>query len=117
MTEGDVVFSIRSFHQQVPGDEFIQALEPSALWYITYLELEEIYLKFPEFERVGRLLEIRYHILWDQQYFGVQMKTAQQRLEWLRTYFPRLPQRVAQKHIASWLGISEEHYSVIKGLR
>lgn len=117
MREGDVVFSISSFYEQIPGQEYIQALEPTQLYYITYEELDEIYINFPEFERIGRHLTIKYHLLWDKQLASVLTKTARERFLWLVSHHDELFRRVADKHLASWLGITEVRFSQMKAER
>src|SRR3954464_4542230 len=48
MKEGDFVISVSSFYTQQPGDESIQALEESLLWYLPYEDLHFAYNQFPE---------------------------------------------------------------------
>ena len=117
MREGDVVFSINSFYTQKPGQEYIQALEPAELFYITYDELDEIYFKFPDFRTIGLQLTSKYYMLWDQKEYAVLAKPASERYEWLVTNHQELLQRVADKHLASWLGITDVTFSQIKSKR
>ncbi|OQP48110.1 hypothetical protein A4H97_29940 [Niastella yeongjuensis] len=113
MSEGDVVFSVSSFYMQQPSYEYIQALEPSQLFYITHDELYEIYYRFPEFQRIGLVLTGKYYLLSDQLSF-VKSKPPRERYEWLVTNQQELLQRVASKHLASYLGITSEYFSRIK---
>lgn len=114
MREGDVIFSISSFYEQKPGFEYIQALENCNLYYLTFDQLEFIYNNFMEFNYVGRVLTIKYHQLWDEQLYSLQMQSAEERYKWLLENHADLPLRVPAKHIASWLDITEVTLSKIK---
>ena len=115
MLDGDVIFSISSFYEQKPGFENIQALEDCHLYYISFSELEYIYNNFMEFNYIGRVLTIKYHQLWDEQLYGIQIKSAAERYQWLLTNHPHLVLRVPAKYLASYLGITEVTLSRIKG--
>lgn len=115
MKEGDVVFSIESFHTQTPSYESIQALEDTFISYIDYEELEYIYRQFPEFNFNGRVLEIHYHILWARQLHSIRMHTRQQRYQLLLENHPELIKRVPAKYLASYLDIEVTSLSKIKG--
>lgn len=115
MKEGDVMVSIESFFQQKPSYESIQALEDCFLYYIEYKELQLLYKQFPEFNFTGRVLTEKYYTLWAQQLFALRMHSAMDRYNWLLNSFSELILRVPAKYIASYLGITEAHLSVIKG--
>lgn len=115
MQRTDVIVSIESFYLQKPSYEYIQALETTEVWYISYEELYHIYRTFPEFNYIGRELTQKYLVLWAKQLYGIRMQSASQRYEWLLDNFPELALRVPAKYLASWLGINESHLSTIKG--
>jgi CRP/FNR family transcriptional regulator, anaerobic regulatory protein len=115
MKEGDVCVSIESFYKQKASYEFIQAIEDTALLYIDYAELENIYKNFPEFNFIGRVLTIKYLELWAQQLYAIRMQNAKERYEWLVRYHPGILLRVPQKYIASYLDITPETLSKIRG--
>ena len=114
MQEGDVSLSIESFYEQKKSYESIQALEDCSLYYIDYQELEYIYRHFPEFNVIGRLLTIKYHILWVQQLYSIRMQSADERYKWLLDNHPGLLSRVPAKYIASYLDITPVTLSRIK---
>lgn len=117
MKEGDVIVSIESFFQQLPSYEWIQALENTVVYGITFNELQHIYRTYPEFNFVGRVVLEKYYQLWAQQLYALRMKTGLERYSWLLENHFELTQRVPAKYIASWLGINETHLSLIKGRR
>lgn len=106
MREGDISVSIESFYEQKESYESIQALENCSLYYIDHQELEYIYKHFPEFQAVGRLLTIKYHILWVKQLYSIRMQDADERYRWLMDNDPELLARVPGKYIASYLDIT-----------
>ncbi len=107
MKDGDVIFSIQSFYNQIPSVEYIQALEDTTLAYITHGELQDIYNRFREFDRIGRLLTEKYYQLWDIQLSSILLHSASERYQWLCEEHAELVLRVPSKYIASYLGISE----------
>jgi len=114
MKEGDIAISIESFYTQTAGYEYLQALEATELWYISYQELQTIYQAFPDFNFTGRILTQQYHRLWAQQLFAIRMQSAKERYQWLLDFHPELALRVPTKYIATYLDIAEVTLSKIK---
>jgi CRP-like cAMP-binding protein len=111
MKEGDVIASVGSFYSQKPGYERIQALEPCRVHYISYEELQEIYLRYPEFNFIGRVLTEKYYKLWDQRLHLLQMDRVKERYQYLLEHHPELERRVPRRDLASWLGVTLETLS------
>ena len=114
MKEGDLAISVRSFFQQLPSNENIQALEDCTLHYVTYDELQFIYHKFPQFNFNGRVLTEKYYALSEERLFSIRMHTALERYKYILNHSPELIKRIYTKHLASYLGITAEHLSTIK---
>ena len=114
MGEGEFMVSIVSFYKQEPSYEYIQALEETEVLYVTFSELQEAYEKYLEFDYVGLKLTIKYLVELSQRLWSIQMTTAQERLEWLQTNRPELIKRVPAKKLACFIGISAEHFSVVR---
>ncbi|MBV8327678.1 Crp/Fnr family transcriptional regulator [Chryseobacterium sp.] len=92
----------------------IEALEESVIWQLSKDHLEELYLKVPKFERFFR-------ILMQNAYIREQLRTienlslpAEERYNNFLQKYPLAAQRVTQKQIASYLGITPEFLSAIK---
>lgn len=117
MQEGDICISVESFFRQRNCHENIQALENSLVYYITYEELQQIYRDFPVFNYTGRVLTEKYYLLSEQRLNAMRMKKSHERYEWLTNNFPGLVQRVSSKYLASYLGISDVTFSLIRGRR
>ena len=115
MKEGDVIISVESFFQQAVSKESIQALEECTVYYITYQELQYTYRTFPEFNAVGRVLTERYYTLSEQRLYSIRGHKAQERFNFLQDNYPELILRVPSKYLASYLGITDVHFSNMKG--
>jgi len=114
MKEGDVIVSIESFYKRQVSYEWIQALEDCELFYISYEELYDIFKRFPEFNFIARELTQHYYILWTQLLYAIRMKTADEKYAWLLEKFPDFILRIPAKYLASWLSISETHFSDVR---
>lgn len=114
MQTGDVVISVKSFYSQTPGYEYIQALEETEVYYISYNELQHIYTTFPEFNFIGRVLTERYYALCDERTHVLRNFDAVGRYKWFVRNFPDLILPVPARYIASFLGIKEETLSRIR---
>jgi len=114
LQEPNVVVAVNSFYRQQPGFEIIQAVVDTEVFFITHRELEEIYLKFPEFERVGRLLTIEYLIFWSMQLFNLRMRSDRERFELWYKENEDLLQWVPQTYVASYLDMLPETFSRMK---
>jgi CRP/FNR family transcriptional regulator, anaerobic regulatory protein len=116
MKEMDVVISVRSFFERLPGEEYIEALEPSVLLYLTYDELQEAYGRFPEFNTLGRQLTERYYVQAENRLTGLRNKTAAERYRFLLARHPEIFDRAALQHIASYLDISRGTLSRLRAM-
>lgn len=116
MKEGDIIVSIDSFYDQLPGYEYIQALENTETFYISFEELEDIYQRFPEFNFIGRKLTTRYLILWNKQFYNMRALPATERYKLLVKNHQDLFQRVPAKYLASFLDMTEVTFSRTRGL-
>jgi CRP/FNR family transcriptional regulator, anaerobic regulatory protein len=117
MKEGDVIASVESFFEQKESYEYIQALEDSTLHYISFRDLDFIYKNFSEFNYIGRELVQKYYKLSEQRLYSLRMQRGLERFESLRQNDPDLVQRVEQKYLASYLGITEQYLSMLKGMK
>jgi CRP-like cAMP-binding protein len=114
--EMETVVSIDSFYDQKSSGDYIQAVEDCELLYITYDELMYMYRTFVEFNVVGRVLTIKYLQEWHRQARNIRMLTAAERYQYLMKTRPDLIRRVLVKHLASYLDMSKETLSRIRGI-
>jgi CRP-like cAMP-binding protein len=113
MAENEFVISILSFYTQQPGYEYIEVLEDSKLWYLSYEKVQQAYRLFLEFNIIGRVLTERYYVMSELRSYYLRMHTAEERLQLLLQDFPTILARVKHQQVASFIGISPETLSRI----
>jgi len=113
--ELETVVSIDSFYDQVPSEDFIQALEDCDLFYITYEELGYLYRTYIEFNVVGRVLTNKYLRIWHRQARNIRMLTAEERYLFLLEKQPELIMKVPIQDLASYLDMTRETLSRMRG--
>ncbi len=113
--ENTTITSWHSFILQSPASEYIETTEDSILISLTYNQWQELYTKYPELERFGRLILEEQMAHLDNFFKGYYFLTAKEKYELLVRVFPTITQRANLGHIASMLGISQETLSRIRG--
>ncbi|QEC69297.1 Crp/Fnr family transcriptional regulator [Panacibacter ginsenosidivorans] len=114
-TEGNMVISHESFYDQVPSDENIVALEDCEVYRISYEDLMHVYDHYPDALVLrAKLTERYYRILW-KCFINTRLNTAQERYRFFIDNFPQWVNRVPEKDIAAFLGITPSHFSRSKG--
>ncbi|HYC27273.1 MAG TPA: Crp/Fnr family transcriptional regulator [Chitinophagaceae bacterium] len=113
--ENEFATSFYAFITRERSAEFIQAIEHCEVIRINYDDLQALYHKFPETERIGRLLIEQYYIRLESRLLGLQFTSAKERYQKLLSERPELLQRVTLGQIASYLGITQETLSRIRG--
>jgi CRP/FNR family cyclic AMP-dependent transcriptional regulator len=103
-----------SFLKQEPATRNIVALEPSTLLQIDKQAMEQLYTDIPAFEKFWRILNQNSTMAQDQRILNAISMTGAQRYEALIQKYPTLEQRMPQKHIASYLGITPVFLSQIR---
>jgi CRP-like cAMP-binding protein len=112
--ENSFVTAFDSFFQRQPSRYFIELLEDSIVYSMTYADLEESFEKFPEIERVGRLILIQILEQTLEKNAALQFNNARGRYHFITDKYPDLLQRVPLGQIASYLGITQETLSRIR---
>lgn len=112
--ESEFATCFYSFITQKPSVEYIQTLENCELIEISFNKLQNLYKKFPETERIGRLLTENYYIRLEERLLNIQFKAAKERYQWFETSKPEILQRASLGQIASYLGITQETLSRIR---
>ncbi|NER11844.1 cyclic nucleotide-binding domain-containing protein [Leptobacterium flavescens] len=113
--ENSVITSWHSYLLKKPSAEYIEVIEDSMLISLSYDEWQDLYSKYPELERFGRLLFQEQIALLDDFYKGYYFMTAKEKYELLLQFFPDITLRANLGYIASMLGISQETLSRIRG--
>lgn len=103
-----------SFIPQAPSRINIVAQEASVVLQIDRAGLEQLFNDIPVFERFWRVLNQQALISQDQRILNAISMTGAERYEALIAKYPTLEQRLPQKHIASFLGITPVFLSQIR---
>jgi CRP-like cAMP-binding protein len=112
--EKEAIVSIDSFYQQIPGEDYMEAIEDSVLHYISYEQLQIGYARFAEFLALGLLFTNKYLRVWHQQVRNIRMMTTEERyLFFLRTQ-PEFNDRIEVQDLASYLDMNRETLSRIR---
>jgi CRP-like cAMP-binding protein len=112
--ENNFVTSFFSFITRKAGIENIQVLEDCTLWAISYEDLQKLYGKHSDIERLGRIMHERYYVMLEERFVSNHFKEAKERYDNLMTNAPHILQRVPLGHVASYLGITQETLSRIR---
>jgi CRP-like cAMP-binding protein len=103
--EGTVVISMKSYNDQVPSRENIMAMEDCELDVITYENMVELTALVPAWKQIAKDVdEFKYNQLMNRS-IQFQTLSASERYEQFVRKHPEVLQRVALRHIASYLGI------------
>lgn len=103
-----------SFFKEKPTVNTIQALDDCEICFFTLPCLEELFLKVPKFERFFRILTQNGFEMYQRRITSYSSKTAEERYLEFRKRYPGLEQRIAQKHIASFVGITPAFLSMMR---
>ena len=114
MKEGQFALSPVSFFGQQPSFEFLQLLEDCTLHSITHKQLEQLYVKFPEFNKVGRLLVEQYYIRSELRTHQMRSLSATERYALCQSTYGAMLNRVSNDHLASLIGLTPETLSRVK---
>lgn len=112
--EEEFATSFYSFITNEPSTETIEALEDCQLIQISSNDLQELYKKFPETERIGRIITENYYIKLEERFLNIQFRSAKERYQNLLLKNPSLLQRASLGQIATYLGITQETLSRIR---
>ncbi|MEN7548067.1 Crp/Fnr family transcriptional regulator [Rapidithrix thailandica] len=113
---GTVVSAYTSFLSQTPTHGFIQALSDTQLHTLSYWQFQQLLQSSSDWYRFGKYLSDQFFMRKCKRESSLLKDPAKERYELLLQMYPDIEQRVAQYHIASYLGIKAESLSRIKAL-
>jgi len=114
-TENHWIIDIASFHKKSKSSFDIDALEDTVVLRINYEDLIDLYMKAPKFDRIFRVL-LENHFMQQQERIGqLFSSTAEERYQSFLEAYPHLQNRLSQVQIASYLGVTPEFLSRIRG--
>lgn len=113
--EGWWISDLYSYLTSQPSTYYIDALEDSELLLIEAGSYDKLCSTIPKYERYFRILLQNNYIASHRRILAAISLTAEEQYRQLLETYPRIEQRVAQRHIASYLGITPEALSRIRG--
>lgn len=115
--ENQIIVRVESLFTGRPSRKGIQILEDAELVAIDANRLFELYDRYAEIERLFRKVFEASHVELVNRIEAIQFHTAEERYNALLEEAPDLIRRVALKHIASYLGITQVSLSRIRSSR
>lgn len=112
--EGEITTSIRSIAGCRMSDEYIQVIENCEIVVIPFEAMHELYERFPEMNKVGRILLEEYYAASEERVYIARLPNAHARYEHFINSRPELVNRISLKHVASYLGITLETLSRLR---
>lgn len=108
------VGDLYSFLSQSPATYFIDALEDTEILQITKSDLDKLYERVPKFERFFRLILQNAFIAQQQRINQNLSFTAERRYLDFIAKHPNLEQRLSQKQVSAYLGITPVFLSMLR---
>ena len=103
-----------SLLSQKPGNLFIEVIEDAEVVLLSKEHQESLYLEIPKLERFFRILTENSLVANQERLMDNLSLTAEERFEKFCKKYPTLIQKVPQKQIASYIGVTPEFFSKMK---
>ena len=105
------------FINEQPAMMFIEAVENSSVFQLQKNDLEKLYIEIPKFERFFRIIMQNAYIREQLRVMQNLSLSAEERYHSFLVKYPLIVKQVTQKQIASYLGITPEFLSMVRGNR
>jgi len=102
------------FVGQKPAMMYIEAIEDSCLFQLTKQNLDMLFVKVPKFEKFFRILMQNAYIREQLRILQNLSQSAEERYDSFLSKYPQIAQKITQKQIASYLGITPEFLSALR---
>jgi CRP-like cAMP-binding protein len=112
--EGWWIGDMYSYVSGKPGNLFIEVLEDAEVVAISKENQQQLYQEIPKLERFFRILAENSLVAHQERLMDNLSLTAEERFEKMCKKYPTLIQKVAQKHLASYIGVTPEFFSKMK---
>lgn len=112
--EGWWIGDMYSYISQKPENLFIEVLEDAEIVEITKENQQKLYQEIPKLERFFRILAENSLVSHQERLMDNLSLTAEERFEKFCKKYPTLIQKVSQKNIASYIGVTPEFFSKMK---
>lgn len=115
--EGNLLTSVTSFLTRQPSKHFVQLMEDSELVGISYSDLEKLFAKYHDMERLGRQLSIMALVQLQERINSMQFESAKERYDNFLIRFPNCINRISLGDLASYLGMTQVTLSRVRALK
>lgn len=112
--EGWWISDMYSLLSQKPGNLFIEVIEDAEIVLLSKENQEQLYLEIPKLERFFRILTENSLVANQERLMDNLSLTAEERYEKFCKKYPTLIQKLPQKQIASYIGVTPEFFSKMK---
>ncbi|MBD1364332.1 Crp/Fnr family transcriptional regulator [Mucilaginibacter sp. ZT4R22] len=112
--EGDWIGDYESFLLQTPSAHFIEAVEDTEVFTLSYADMQALYTQSQRFEKFGRIIAENLFIEAAKSKRNLMIQSAEDRYMELLTTQPKIFERLPQHLIASYLGIQPQSLSRIR---
>ncbi|MFC6878072.1 Crp/Fnr family transcriptional regulator [Flavobacterium myungsuense] len=112
--EGWWIGDMYSLISQKPGNLFIEVLEDAEVVLLSKENQEQLYIEIPKLGRFFRILTENSLVSNQERLMDNLSLSAEERFEKFCKKYPSLIQKVPQKQIASYIGVTPEFFSKMK---
>jgi len=112
--EGWWIGDMYSLLSQKPGNLFVEVMEDSEVVLLSKENQEKLYTEIPKLERFFRILTEKSLVANQERLMDSLSLTAEERFEKFCKKYPTLIQKIPQKQIASYIGVTPEFFSKMK---
>ncbi|WP_162127161.1 Crp/Fnr family transcriptional regulator [Flavobacterium phycosphaerae] len=112
--EGWWIGDMYSLLSQKPGNLFIEVLEDAEVVLLSKENQEQLYIEIPKLERFFRILTENSLVANQERLMDNLSLSAEERFDKFCKRYPTLIQKVPQKQIASYIGVTPEFFSKMK---
>ncbi len=112
--EGWWIGDMYSLITQKPGNLYIEVNEDAEVVLLSKENQEELYREIPKLERFFRILTENSLVANQERLMDNLSLSAEERFEKFCSKYPTLIQRVPQKQVASYIGVTPEFFSKMK---
>ena len=97
-----------------PNEYIYEALEDLEVLYCDYADMEKLYQAHHAYEHIGRKMIEYYYSVFLKKSYDVMFLSAEERYQNILDQHPEWMNRIPLKHIASYLGITQETLSRLR---
>jgi CRP-like cAMP-binding protein len=109
------ISDVYSYLYQTPATLFVEAFEDSTIVKLEYNAEQQLLERYPKFEKFFRIQSMRALANLQRRMLSNLSLTAEQRYDEYLEKYPAIAARIPQYALASYLGMTTEHLSKIRG--